>query len=259
MNQKLILFDFDGVVINGINEYWLSSLIACKRFLNSEEIDSSLNIDRPISQEFIDLRPWVKFGWEMVIITHEIVKINSTINSLEVNNFTKNYYQNCQEILKKNSWDVETVQNSLDNSRQFQIKNNPNKWINMHKPFSEVIEFIHKAKQSGFKIGIISTKGIQFTKKIITSFNICPELIFGYESGSKTQIITHLKNDYKIFGFIEDRIQTLINIVDNKVTEDVPCFLADWGYLKETDRIDLPKKIKLLKLKDLEDILANSL
>ncbi len=258
MNHKLILFDFDGVVIDGINEYWFSSLIACKKFLNTKEIPVDLNIHRPVSQEFIHLRPWVKFGWEMVIITHEIVKENTTLDSLGAENFTKNYYHNCQEILKKNSWAAEIVQKSLDDSRQFQLSTNPNKWISMHKPFSEVLSFMRQAKQNGFKIGIISTKGIEFTTQVINSFNIFPELIFGYESGSKTQIISALKLDYKIVGFIEDRRQTLINIVNNKFTANIPCFLANWGYLKDTDRLDLPSKIKLLKLKDLKDILANS-
>jgi len=32
--------------------------------------------------------------------------------------------------------------------------------------------------------------------------------------------------------------------------------LADWGYLKESDRRSLTKEIRLLKLKNLEDLLA---
>ena len=64
-------------------------------------------------------------------------------------------------------------------------------------------------------------------------------------------------NKYEIKGFIEDRKKTLMEVVAKEDTRALPCFLADWGYLKNTDRVNLPKKIKLIKLKDLKDLLAN--
>ena len=57
-------------------------------------------------------------------------------------------------------------------------------------------------------------------------------------------------------GFIEDRRNTLLDIKKNPVTINIPCYLADWGYLKNIDRLNLPLEIKLLKLKRLEDLLA---
>ena len=57
-------------------------------------------------------------------------------------------------------------------------------------------------------------------------------------------------------GFIEDRRNTLIDIKQNTLTQHIPCYLADWGYLKNIDRTDLPYKIKLLKLSSLEELLA---
>ena len=57
-------------------------------------------------------------------------------------------------------------------------------------------------------------------------------------------------------GFIEDRRNTLIDIKQNPITNNIPCYLADWGYLKNIDRLNLPFEIKLLKLKSLENLLA---
>ena len=57
-------------------------------------------------------------------------------------------------------------------------------------------------------------------------------------------------------GFLEDRKKTLMNIKHNSDTKHIPCYLADWGYLKTTDRINLPSEIKLLKLRNLEELLA---
>ena len=258
-NQKLILFDFDGVIIDGMNEYWYSSLLACKQYLYSEEIPLNLNLDMKVSDTFRDIRPWVKYGWEMVLITHEIIKDNNPLDEASKEKFVKEYQQNCLDVLKRNAWLSSTLQKSLDKARQSQILADFDKWINLHHPFNKVLTFIKKAQKRNFKIGIISTKGAEFASKIINKMDIYPELIFGYESGSKIEIASNLTKDYEIIGFIEDRRKTLSNIINNDQTKHIPCYLASWGYLKISDKFNLPSKIKLIQLSNLEDILANSM
>ena len=63
--QKLFLFDFDGVIVDGMSEYWQSSLLACEKFLNSPDIIIDDDLHREVSNTFKEIRPWVKFGWEM--------------------------------------------------------------------------------------------------------------------------------------------------------------------------------------------------
>ena len=256
-NKKLILFDFDGVIVDGINEYWYSSLLACKKYLNSAEIPTDLNINIQVSNIFREVRPWVKYGWEMVLLTHEIIKEEEPLNDSSKNKFLQNYQQNCHDLLEEKSWESQTLQISLDKARQSQIRSDLDKWINLHNPFNEVISFIKTAHLDGFRVGIISTKGRIFTSKIINQFKIYPELIFGYESGSKVDIISSLTENYEIIGFIEDRRKTLVKILENKTTKDIPCFLANWGYLKKSDRHNLHPQITLLNLNDLKNLLAN--
>ena len=256
-HQKLILFDFDGVIVNGINEYWLSSKLACEKFLLPNSKNHNLNESIEVPKIFVEIRPWVKYGWEMVLITHEILKKNKPLNNLTKKSFLENYEENCSKLLLKYSWESIKLQQCLDEARKFQIKNDFKKWISLHQPFNEVIDFIKYTKDKGYKTGVISTKGKIFTSKILSNLNIFPELIFGYESGSKVDIISNLTLSYDIIAFIEDRRKTLSNILKNKQTKLINCYLAEWGYLKSTDKIDLPKGIKLLKIKNLEDIVAN--
>ena len=142
--------------------------------------------------------------------------------------------------------------------RKFQISEDLDKWINLHEPFLPVISFIKQSQDKGFKIGIISTKNKLFTSNILRKFNIYPELVFGYQDGTKVKIVSNLINEYEIIGFIEDRRNTLINIIENKKTNQTKCFLAEWGYLKKSDTVNLPKEITLIKLKDLQNLLAYS-
>ena len=254
--KKLFLFDFDGVVVDGMNEYWHSALLACEKYLNNPNTLFDQNLYEKVSDVFIEMRPWVKYGWEMLIIVHEIIKKENPLNNNNKSDFLNKYHQNCEEILLNNSWVSEDLQKCLDRARKYQINKDFDKWVNLHKPFYEVIDFIEKIKNEKITTGIITTKGKGFAEKILEKLNIVPELIFGYESGKKIDILSNLSSKYEIIGFIEDRKQTLVDVKKNDDTKHIPCYLADWGYLKNNDRNNLPYEIKLLKLKQLEKLLA---
>jgi len=159
-------------------------------------------------------------------------------------------------ILKDNSWIAEDLQKILDKSRDYQIDKDFNSWVNLHDPFFEVINFMKELRKREIKTGIITTKGKKFAEKILKQLKIFPEFIFGYESGTKIKIAERLTKTYEILGFIEDRKKTLLDIKINPGTSHIKCFLADWGYLKDSDRYNLRNKIILLKLSNLQELVA---
>ena len=256
-HQKLILFDFDGVIVNGIDEYWYSSKLACEKYLLKSLKDYNINEYVEVPKIFVEIRPWVKYGWEMILITHEILKKYKPLSMHSKDLFLENYKENCSKLLLENSWNSTRLQQCLDNARSLQIKTDLKKWISLHQPFNEVVIFIRQAKNKGWGVGIISTKGKAFTTKILSNLDIFPDLIFGYENGNKIDIIKNLSQNYDIRGFVEDRRKTLSNILQNNHTKFINCYLAEWGYLKNTDKKNLPKEIKLLGLQNLEELLAN--
>ena len=239
-----------------MHEYWHSSLMACEKYLNSPYISVDQKLYKGVPNTFKEIRPWVKYGWEMVLIVHEIIKTENPIKNLSIDDFINNYHQNCLRILKDNSWIAEDLQKILDKSRKYQINKDFKTWVNLHNPFLEVINFIQELKKRKIKTGIITTKGKIFAEKILKELNISPELIFGYESGTKIEIAEKLTQSYEIIGFIEDRKKTLVDIKLNSKTSHIPCFLADWGYLKDSDRYNLNNEIKLIKLSNLEKLVA---
>ena len=255
-DQKVFLFDFDGVVVDGMNEYWHSSLFACEKYLNSPNIKVNQKLYKKVPKTFKEIRPWVKYGWEMVLIVHEIIKGENLLNNFNNEDYINEYQQKCQRVLKDNSWHAEDLQKILDKSREYQIKKDFEKWVNLHNPFLEVINFMEELNKREIKTGIITTKGKIFAEKILKKLNIIPEFVFGYESGTKVKIAKKLTRNYEILGFIEDRKKTLDEIKQNSDTSHIPCFLADWGYLKKTDRYGLNDGIKLLKLENLKELVA---
>jgi len=255
-SQKIFLFDFDGVIVDGMHEYWHSSLLACEKYLNSPYISVDQELYKTVPNLFKEIRPWVKYGWEMILIVHEIIKTEKPLKNHNKDGFINNYHQNCQRILNENSWNAIYLQKILDKSREYQIEKDFEKWVNLHNPYFEVLKFMEILKTREIKTGIITTKGKIFAQKILKALNIFPEFVFGYESGTKIKIAESLTQNYKILGFIEDRKKTLIDIKQNSGTSHIQCFLADWGYLKEFDRYNLGNEIKLLKLDNLEKLVA---
>ena len=184
------------------------------------------------------------------------IKTENPLKSENKDYFINNYHQNCQRILNENSWNAIYLQKILDKSREYQIEKDFEKWVNLHNPFFEIINFMKELRKRGIKTGVITTKGKIFAEKILKQLNIFPEFIFGYESGTKIKIAEKLTETYEILGFIEDRKKTLIDIKQNSRTSHIQCFLADWGYLKEFDRYNLGNEIKLIKLGNLGKLVA---
>ena len=102
-----------------MHEYWHSSLLACEKYLNSPYISVNQKLYKTVPNTFKEIRPWVKYGWEMVLIVHEIIKKENPIENHNKNDFINNYHQNCQRVLKDNSWIAKDLQKILDKSREY--------------------------------------------------------------------------------------------------------------------------------------------
>ena len=76
MNDRpLLVFDFDGVIVDGMAEYWLSAWHACLRL---EAAPEGSTPDQ-VPDAFRQLRPWVHHGWEMVLLAAELPVLNRPV------------------------------------------------------------------------------------------------------------------------------------------------------------------------------------
>ena len=65
------------------------------------------------------------------------------------------------------------------------------------------------------------------------------EQIFGLDRNlSKQQILTDLLTSYpdNTILFVEDRLPTLLNVINDDRLKDVQLFFADWGYNTQQDK-----------------------
>ena len=105
---------------------------------------------------------------------------------------------------------------------------------------------------------VLTTKGRDFAVELLDYMQLRPALIFGHEAGDKTHVLQEILSDRVIKGFVEDRRETLEEVLLSTGLSSIPCFLASWGYLKpEQDSLDLPSGIHLLNPETLAAPLAS--
>ena len=254
-HPPLLVLDFDGVIVDGIEEYWTSARKAFLTLVNENLTSNSL--PHSIPQAFRDLRPWVQHGWEMVLLAAELTRPNSQLINNRSRICSDYYNEQCRAALS--FWNLSQIQfqNALDSARKESISADAQSWLKSHRAFPGITNRLNNFKSEGIEIAVLTTKSVKFTSQLLNYLNIKPTLLFGYESGPKTKVLMELLKQYLIKGFIEDRLATLETVRNNTELSSIPCYLASWGYLKPDDTENLPLDIHLLEETTFATPLAN--
>ncbi len=243
--KPLLIFDFDGVIVDGLVEYWNSAQQAYFKMMGKENYADVSNFNVP--KNFRILRPWVKNGWEMVLLAAEILNSNSSLNLLGPELFSNHYQENCSRALTFHSWKHDQLQQALDNVRQEAIKKNLNSWLDSHQAFPFVVKRLKQIIDEDIEFGVLTTKSSEFTSQLLDHLNLYPSFIYGHEFGEKTKVLLEISKKRTIAGFVEDRRATLETVLKTPGLKTIPCYLAAWGYLKPDDCNNLPMGMYLLE------------
>ena len=254
-SRPILVSDFDGVIVDGIHEYWWSARQACIEIL-SEEYEPAV-LPEKVPDTFRKLRPWIHHGWEMVVIAAEHLPPKGLLQVEGANVFTDNYPLRIQQALERWNWESTQAQEALDSVRRKELTSNRADWLARHRAFPQVIERFKSLESENIDLVVLTTKGREFTDELLQALKLKPKKLFGHEAGSKPEVLSHLVKESSIKGFVEDRRKTLETIISIKELSTIPCYLASWGYLKPKDKIALPKGIHLLKTKQLNQPLEN--
>ncbi len=226
-------------------EYWFSARSACIELLNGQYHSMSLPDVPP--QAFVYLRPWVQHGWEMVLLAAELLRQNSHLVTYGPQSFSSSYSEQCKISLEAWEWTSAQLQCALEDVRFSAISKDRKGWLALHKPYPWVLERLNNFACENIDWAVLTTKGRDFAVELLDHMQLSPALIFGHESGDKTYVLQEILADRLIQGFVEDRRETLEQVLSIVELSSIPCFLASWGYLKpEQDELNLPRGIHLL-------------
>jgi len=244
IKQKILALDFDGVICNGLEEYFQSSQ-KCYQKIWSEIPDQKLR------EYFYQLRPVIEYGWEMPVLLRALILNYSPLEILD------HWLIIRDKIVKLENINPQNLIKILDQVRDEWTNHNLDDWLSIQTSYQGIVETLQNILNSEILLYIISTKEGRFIKQILAKFKLKlkDKYLIGKEckrpkSETLRLIIEEENIDPAEIYFIEDRLDTLELIEKQEDLEKVSLFLADWGYNTESMRNFAKNhhRIKLLSL-----------
>ncbi|MGB3560402.1 MAG: HAD hydrolase-like protein [Geitlerinemataceae cyanobacterium] len=254
----LLALDFDGVICNGLVEYFQT---AWRTYCQIWSPDDSTPPEG-FAESFYRLRPVIETGWEMSVL------IRAQMQGLSEEAILANWRQIAQNILVEEGLEPKTLATQLDGFRDNWIASDLDGWLSLHEFYPGVIQRLQKLLESPIQLFIITTKEGRFVRSLLQQQGIdFPfQQLFGKESGKpKHQVLRELSIEYTTAGkpptiwFVEDRLKTLQNVQKYGELAEVGLYLADWGYNTAAERQEAEEdnRIRLLSLEQFsQDLLS---
>ncbi len=235
-SSPLLVFDFDGVLVDGMVEYWWAARRAACR------LDPDLAPPASAPPAFALLRPLIHHGWEMVLVAAEAERL------VPAPPLTPDAYAAfLAEALAERGWDPGQLQAALEAVRSEAIACDRAGWLALHRPYPGIPERLRRLSHEGADWAVLTTKGTAFAAELLAAQGLEPLRLFGHEHGSKPAVLLRLLELGRPLWFIEDRRPTLETVRATAGLEAIRCFLVSWGYLRPNDARDLPAEIALLE------------
>ncbi len=239
----IIALDFDGVICDGLIEYFQSAWRTYSKIWTGE---SPVAPPPDLAETFYRLRPVIETGWEMPVL------IRCLCLGISEARIWQEWQSIAQDLLITENLDSVKIGRSLDQIRDNWISEDLTGWLSCHRLYPGVIEKLKSLTKDNSRSPIITTKEGRFVSRLLAEYDIyiAPELIYGKEVGRpKSAILRDLAPGETVW-FVEDRLKTLQSVAQVPELDQVKLFLADWGYntAKERATIADQTRIKLLSL-----------
>lgn len=236
----LLVFDFDGVLVDGMEEYWWSARRAALELeRQGEQHCPPLRLPEAVPPAFRQLRPLIHKGWEMVLVAAELGRADGSAEHL-----LGSYPEALAAAQARWGRSSEALQALLEAVRREALATDRSGWLERHQFYPGVRERLRQLEQEKAPWAVLTTKGEAFTAELLSAAGLRPVALYGHEAGSKTEVLHALLEQQpgtddgvlRPLWFIEDRRPTLELVRQSAGLGTVRCLLASWGYLAPGDR-----------------------
>ncbi len=228
----ILALDFDGVLCDGMREYFESTWRAYRALRPAVPPDPPAGL----FERFARLRPVVESGWEMPALVHALLA-------------------GAPEAELRRAWRPEAwladlgrargaVAAELDRVRDAWIAQDEAGWLASHRFYPGVIERLRGLADGPVRVFVITTKEGRFAQKLLEGEGLAlgPEQVYGKEAQRPKReilrelIARHAEGRALALWFVEDRLKTLQDVKTERALDGAGLFLAAWGYNTPDDR-----------------------
>ncbi len=238
-SSNMLALDFDGVICNGLREYFQTSWRVYSNVWGSGRELPSTELENAFSR----LRPVVETGWEMPVVIHALESGFTESNILE------DWSNIALELLHHHRLTPLDVGQVVDQVRDRWIDQDLDQWLALHDFYPGMLDYLKSLDH----FVIISTKEARFIQALLdrNGVDLEPSQIYGKEKQCpKYETLLELLPNHSQITFIEDRLKTLQTIATHSELDSVNLLFADWGYSlpKDHDSARRSDRIKLVTL-----------
>ncbi|MBO9998175.1 MAG: HAD family hydrolase [Cyanobacteria bacterium SID2] len=248
----LLALDFDGVVCNGLAEYFQT---AWKAYCQIVDLSHRTPPD-DLAPSFYRLRPVIETGWEMPVLLH------ARLHGVGEGEILENWHDICQKFVQREGWSAARLAEAVDGTRDLWIDRDLEGWLTLHEFYPGTIDRLRRWQSDGISWVVITTKEGRFVRSLLQreGITLSEGQLFGKEvKRPKHQILRELGAARRPVVFVEDRLKTLESVASQPDLTSVRLYLADWGYNTESMRQTAREidRIQLLSLPQFCEDLSN--
>ncbi len=231
----ILALDFDGVICNGLVEYFQTAWHAYHQIWHSET-DPPVDTPPPnLAETFYRLRPVVETGWEMPLVLRALLLGVAEADILQ------RWQTIAQDLLTAEQRQPRDLAIVVDGYRDQWIAHDLPSWLAQHQFYPGVVEQLQRLLASSIQIVIITTKEKRFVRALLAQqgVDLGDDRIIGKDQQRpKHESLRQLlaADPHAVIWFVEDRLKTLLSIKQHMDLSEVQLFLADWGYNTPTER-----------------------
>jgi hypothetical protein len=248
MDPDILALDFDGVLCQGLPEYFESSRRAYLRVWPGGE-----PIADDVYPAFCELRPVILSGWEMPTLLRAIAsrvpheRIDTAWPATRDDLLARD--PRPREAL------VKTLRDALDDARRAWAHADRAGWLAHHGVYHDPAEIRPVLGRVHQRV-IVTTKEGEFVRWLLAHWRLDVDDVQGKETGEhKCENLRAIRSRYEaergtrpVIWFVEDRLETLQHVTTHPDLDDVGLFLADWGYnsARAKEQVRRDPRIRLL-------------
>ena len=247
---NILALDFDGVLCDGMHEYFEASRRTCRRIWPDEQAPGE-----ELLAAFRTLRPVIMTGWEMPLLLRALVQGRSPAAMLQHWDAVRDELMHAGAPQGKAL--SATLTQTLDEVRRAWIATTPRDWLTRNVPYCP-LDDVRRLLVEPESTVLVTTKEGEFARQILDHWRVPLADIQGKETGThKCDNLRALMAQYEAahgrrptLWFVEDRLETLQHVTTHADLDDVSLFLAAWGYNTPDIRASVHdnRRIRLLAL-----------
>jgi phosphoglycolate phosphatase-like HAD superfamily hydrolase len=233
MTPGLLVLDFDGVVCDGMDEFFESSARALADVRGKPVARSAA-----LQARFAALRPVVESGWEMVVLTGALADSDASDDARLRD--SAGWAAARDAYVRSHRLERVRLTAALDDARDRWLTQDERAWLAAHRFFDGVAEWLQRLIAAGQLFYILSTKDKRFLERLVLSQRVPlrSDRIIGKAEPKreKWDVLRELAATHGLamgdVWFVEDRLATLLEMRRHAPDlADARLFLAAWGYI----------------------------